>query len=370
MSYIIVGGGILGASTAYHLARKGEQVTLIDRNDQGQATDAAAGIVCPWLSQRRNKAWYQLVKNGARYYPELVEQLNAEGEKNTGYKRVGTISLHTDQKKLEQMVERAEKRREDAPEMGEIKLLSREETRELFPPLAEEYASVYVSGGARVNGRAIRNSLIRAAKKHGATVMEGDAQLIAVGSRVTGVKVNGEVLEADQVIDTAGAWSRQLVEPIGVDYDVTIQRAQILHLDLIGENTADWPVVMPPSNAYLLTFSGGRVVVGATRTDHADFDHRATAGGVREILDKALTVAPGLDDASIIETRVGFRPYTPGYLPVIGSMPGYDGLLVANGLGATGLTAGPYLGSVLADLALGEDVDLDLGQYDVNEAIK
>ncbi|MDQ0351863.1 D-amino-acid dehydrogenase [Alkalibacillus filiformis] len=370
MSYVIVGGGILGASTAYHLAKKGEQVTLIDRNDQGQATDAAAGIVCPWLSQRRNKAWYQLVKNGARYYPELVEALENDGESNTGYKRVGTISLHTDQDKLEKMVERAEKRREDAPEIGEIKLLSPEETKAMFPPLSEEYGSVYVSGGARVDGRAIRDALISAAKKYGATIIEGDAQLVAKDGQVSGVKIQGDYIEATQVIDTAGAWSKQLVEPIGVDYDVITQRAQIIHLDLMGEDTADWPVVMPPSNAYLLTFSGGRVVLGATRTDYAGFDYRATAGGIREILDKALTVAPGLDDASILETRVGFRPYTPGFLPIIGPMPNYDGLLVANGLGATGLTAGPYLGSVLADLATGEEVELDLSQYDVGEAIK
>lgn len=67
-TYIVVGAGILGASTAYHLAKAGAQVTLVDRQDLGQATDAAAGIICPWLTQRRNKAWYQLAKNGAKFY--------------------------------------------------------------------------------------------------------------------------------------------------------------------------------------------------------------------------------------------------------------------------------------------------------------
>lgn len=61
-SYIIVGAGILGASTAYHLAKPGARVTVIDRKEPGQATDAAAGIVCPWLSQRRNQDWYHLAK--------------------------------------------------------------------------------------------------------------------------------------------------------------------------------------------------------------------------------------------------------------------------------------------------------------------
>lgn len=98
-SYIVVGAGILGASTAYHLAKAGANVTIVDRQQVGQATDAAAGIVCPWLSQRRNKAWYKIVKGGARYYSSLIQQLEEDGETDTGYNRVGAISLHIDEKK-------------------------------------------------------------------------------------------------------------------------------------------------------------------------------------------------------------------------------------------------------------------------------
>ncbi len=97
-SYIVVGSGILGASTAYHLAKAGANVTIVDRQQLGQATDAGAGIVCPWLSQRRNKAWYKIVKGGARYYSSLIQQLEEDGETDTGYNRVGAISLHTDKK--------------------------------------------------------------------------------------------------------------------------------------------------------------------------------------------------------------------------------------------------------------------------------
>ncbi|GAE34851.1 D-amino acid dehydrogenase small subunit [Halalkalibacter akibai JCM 9157] len=91
--YIIVGAGIIGASAAYHLAKKGVNVLLVDRQEPGKATDAAAGIVCPWLSQRRNQAWYQLAKNGAKFYPSLINKLEADGEKETGYARVGAISF-------------------------------------------------------------------------------------------------------------------------------------------------------------------------------------------------------------------------------------------------------------------------------------
>lgn len=66
---IVIGAGILGASAAYQLAVMGAEVLIIDRQDPGQATDAAAGIICPWLSQRRNQAWYRLAKAGRASIP-------------------------------------------------------------------------------------------------------------------------------------------------------------------------------------------------------------------------------------------------------------------------------------------------------------
>ncbi|WP_349408280.1 FAD-binding oxidoreductase [Pseudalkalibacillus sp. SCS-8] len=368
--YVVIGSGILGASTAYHLAKSGMDVTLVDRKDQGQATEAAAGIVCPWLSQRRNKAWYRLVKGGARYYPQLIDQLERDGESDTGYKRVGAISLHTDEKKLDKIVERALARREDAPEIGEVTRLTPEETKALFPPLSEGIGSVHVSGAARVNGRALRDALIRAAEKHGTTIMRGDACLSYEGARVTGVQVEGQEILADSVMLTTGAWSKELLKPFGYRYNLHSQRAQIIHLEMPGLDTSTWPVVMPPNNQYLLSFEGGRVVVGATHEDDVGFDYRATAGGMQEILSKAIEIAPGLSDSTFLETKVGFRPYTPGFLPIIGTVPGVDGLLIANGLGASGLTSGPYLGFQLARLALGEQLEIDLEDYPVSGALE
>jgi D-amino-acid dehydrogenase len=350
---IVIGAGILGASTAYHLAKQGVEVTLVDRHDPGQATDAAAGIVCPWLSQRRNKAWYQLAKGGAHYYPALIAQLEKDGEKVTGYKRVGAISLHGDVNKLEQMAERARKRREDAPEIGVISILSPSETTDLFPPLSGEYGSVYISGGARVNGRAILKALISSAVRYGTTFLSGNAVLVRKDNRVIGIELLGKTLFADQVIVTAGAWSKELLQPLGFDFLVRPQKAQIIHLEITETDTNSWPVVIPFDNQYIVTFENGRVVVGSTHENEAGFDNRVTAGGITEILNKALKVAPGLSNSSVLETRVGFRPFTPGFLPVIGALPHFAGIFVANGLGASGLTSGPYLGRELANYVLG-----------------
>ncbi|MCM3616046.1 FAD-binding oxidoreductase [Sutcliffiella horikoshii] len=366
---VIIGAGILGASAAYHLSKTGVKVHVIDRFDKGQATDAAAGIICPWISQRRNKAWYNLVKKGAAYYTSLINQLEQDGETETGYDRVGAISLHKDQEKLEKMAERAIKRREDAPEIGEVKVLTPAQTKELFPVLSGDYGSVFVSGGAKVNGRALRNALISASKKNGVTYVSGNASLFKEENVVTGVQVDEKLLPADQVILTGGAWSSEVLFPLGVQFKVVPQKAQIIHLELDNKETQHWPVVMPPNNQYILTFENGLVVVGATHEDEAGFDTRVTAGGMNEILSKTLEVAPGLTESTIVETRVGFRPFTPGFLPVIGKLPEHENIIIANGLGASGLTSGPYLGAELARLAMGLPMELEINDYDVTGAI-
>lgn len=366
---MVLGSGILGASAAFHLASKGVKVILVDRGEVGQATNAAAGIICPWISQRRNKAWYELVKHGARYYPDLVGKLSSYGVGNTGYRKVGALSLHTNEEKLKQMAERVIKRREEAPEIGEVNILTYEETKKLFPLVAEGYGAVYVSGGARVDGRLIRDALVKAAVQLGTEYVRGNATLVCEDNGVSGVVVNGERLEADGVLVTTGAWAREVLEPVGVNFQVSGQKAQIVHLELPGVDTSDWPVVMPPNNQYLLTFEAGRVVVGSTHEDNKEFDTRVTAGGLNEMIGKALELFPDLEEATVVETRVGFRPFTPDFLPVIGTIPGLKGVFVANGLGASGLTSGPFLGSELAKLVLGEETVLDVSRYSVEGAI-
>lgn len=368
--FIIIGGGILGASTAYHLAKQGAEVILIDRKDKGQATDASAGIICPWLTQRRNKAWYQLAKAGARYYPYLINELEKAGEDNTGYKRVGALSIHKDLEKIKKAGERVSLRRGDAPEIEDVTELSPEEANRLFPVLDIDYHALHISGAARVDGRLLRDSLLSAAEKLGASIINGDAVLQFSGSRVTGVKTGDKEFQAYQVIVCAGAWANSLLKPLGVDLQVTFQKAQIVHLEIQDGNTNEWPVIMPPTNQYLLAFDKQRIVAGATHEDLENLDDRITAGGVAEVLNKALNVAPGLNNSTFIEARVGYRPFTPGFLPVIGPLPGWKGILAANGLGASGLTMGPYLGSELAKLALGLELELDLTLYNIEGAIK
>ncbi|NEU31516.1 FAD-binding oxidoreductase [bacterium LRH843] len=369
MKYIVIGAGIIGASAAYHLAKSGAEVILVDRGEVGQATGAAAGIVCPWLSQRRNKAWYTLARNGARFYPSLIAGLEACGEVDTGYKKVGALSIHTDEAKLDEVEKRVRKRHAEAPEIGEINRLSPAQTKALFPLLKEEYYSLHVSGAARVNGKALCHALIQAAKKYGATFISGSAELMMERKRITGIKLANETVWADQVIVTSGAWAKELLAPHQIHFHVEPQKAQIVHLQVEEINTGSWPVIMAPTNQYMLAFEHGHIVVGTVTLGMVGFDIRVNAGGLHDILEKAFMIAPDLVKSELLETKVGFRPVTEGFHPVIGAVPEVEGLLLANGLGATGLTVGPYVGSQLAELALGRKVTIDLTEYDVRKSL-
>lgn len=358
MRIVVVGDGIAGASVAYHLVRKGASVIVVDDPRPGVATAAGAGIVSPWATA--DEALFALAGPAAAYYPELVAALAEDTDEPTSYAVVGGLVAGRDESALREVQRRVTARAARHPAAGEVSLLDPGQAGALFPPLHPDLAAVHVGGGARVDGRQVRASLLDAARRRGAELRTGTAVLTAHG-----VRVDGEPLGADAVVVAAGAWSGELVAALGVELPVAPQRGQITHLGLgPGQDTSRWPVVSPRNSGhYLLAFPGGRVVVGATRETGSGFDHRVTAAGQLEVLEEALAVAPGLRDATLLETRVGFRPATPDGLPVLGPLPGHPRIVLATGFGATGLTLAPLAGALVAEQVLGEAPRMDVSGY-------
>ena len=365
MRIVVVGAGILGASTAYHLARDGADVAIVDQAHDGQATAAGAGIICPWASSVDDPAFYELYAAGARYYTDLVPALSELGETDLGFRRVGALLVSTDPSELAPAESMLQRRRIEAPEIGDVSRLTPHEARASFPPLHAGLAGLHVSGGARVDGRLLAASLLRAAEHHGATVARGLVELISpCGDRVLGVSLDDRSIMADAVVVTAGAWVPALLRPLGINLPIQPQRGQIVHLRLPGQDTNAWPVVLPPGSHYLLAFDGSRIVAGATREMGTGFDYRVTAAGQAEVLSEALRIAPGLGAATLVETRVGFRPVSHDGRPLLGRVRDVKGLVIGNGLGAAGLTIGPLAGRLLADVVLDRPPALDLATFD------
>ena len=377
MRLVVAGSGIVGSACAYVAAGLGAQVTLIDAARPGQATAAGAGIICPWTAGLDDPAGYAFACAAARAYPALVAELAGLGEADVSYRQVGALVVAGHDDQLEQARAALAARHPAHPEMGDIQVLTGSGAQHRFPPLRPDLPAVHIPGAARVDGRKVTGALIRAARRAGATVITAHAELACRGGRVAGVLAGGELIEADAVVAATGAWTPSFVEPAGAVVRVTPQRGQIVHLSLTpagpesesagpeSSSTGQWPVILPAgSGHYLLAFDDSRVVAGATREPGAGFDYRVTAAGLAEVLAQALAVAPGLQAATYLETRVGFRPAGPDSRPLLGPVAGVPGLFVATGLGAEGLTMGPYAGGIAARAALGLDPGIDLTPFD------
>jgi D-amino-acid dehydrogenase len=253
-----------------------------------------------------------------------------------------------------------------APSTIDLHPVSPAEAQALFPPLANVVGALYDRCAARVDGRLLTQALQRAANGQGLYMLYGSVDALATqGSRVTGVRVGPDTLAANAVIVAGGAWSPALGEPLGLRIPVEPQRGQIAHLLLPNVPTGDWPIVGAFRGHYIVPWADGRVAVGATRETGSGFQAETSAAGVREVLSEALRVAPGLASAQLGEVRVGLRPLPPDGLPVLGLVPGWDGLLLATGHGPTGLQLGPFSGRIVAELAQGKPPAADISAFSI-----
>lgn len=322
---VVVGDGVAGVATAFALARRGAEVTIVDAGLVGRATDAGAGIVQPWSTSSGGE-FYELYSAAADYYPELIDRLAAAGVHDIGYRRSGALVVNRDSAVIDDVEQRVRDRAAASRTAGELRRIDPTAARQLFPPLADGLHGLHIAGGARVDGRALRAGLLAAAAALGATRVEARAELTDDAS----VTADGTPLLADAIVIAAGAWTDRVLRPLGVRTRVEPQRGQLVHLR-VDADTRSWPSVHPVAPHYLVAFDAGRFVAGATRVTGSGFDAQVTAAGVRQVLDDALAIAPGLAGASVIETRVGLRPRPEGDLPTVGPVDGRPGLYVNAG---------------------------------------
>ena len=355
--FAVIGGGIGGSSAAYRLARLGHRVTLIDRNDTGQATAAGAGIISPG-SGNGEGAFVPIAREAGRQYPELVAALAEDEAGATGYEVVGELVIARDAAEAAALPGRLDailaRQAEGMPNVGEACLLEPDEAVRRFPALRRPEGVIWVRDAARVDGRLLRDALRRGIERHGGRVIIGNAIPEWIGDQVTGIRVNGERFAVDGLILSPGAWANELTEALGFHVPIDPQRGQIFHLRVPGVDTSHWPIVVGSFDHYILTFGPDRVVVGATRETGSGFDPRLTAGGVVHALSNALGIAPGLGTATFHEPRVGLRPYTPDRLPILGRAPGLTNVTMAMGFGPSGLLLGPWSGALAADMVTGQ----------------
>lgn len=345
----IIGGGIVGATAAYYLSilpgSEQTKVTLFD-DGTGQATTAAAGIISPWLSKRRNQRWYRLAKAGAALFPELMRRAQLGTDV---YQQTGTIVTREVPTDLETLVDLAHERRQSAPTMGQIETLSAAEVQQRVPLLTAPQPGVFISGGARVDGAALVQGLLAQATAKNLTIRRERVRFTADGQVVTSMGPR----HFDRVIVAVGAWLKEVVAPLGVVAAVRPQKGQLIELNVkdypLQENM---PVVMPEGERDFVPFGHGKLIVGATHEDDGKFDLTVDPAVTADLLASAQRLMHGVTADNITAVRVGTRAYTPDFAPFFGPIPEHEAILAASGLGSSGLTTGPEIGRLLAGSAL------------------
>ncbi len=367
---IVIGGGIVGMSLAYHLVRGGARTLLVDRADAERATDAGAGILTPEGDERTSDAQFELTVAANAYYPTLIGQLAEEQAGDTGYAICGQLNVAVSEDEVAPFAatRRAEASRQRTGEAAAYAPydISPDEARQLFPALAPVSHALYYPRSARVDGRMINEALRRAAIARGLETRQASIErLVVEHGAVAGVDIDGEICSAGAMAIAGGAWSPRLGFQLGVQIPVSPQRGQIVHLRLPGANTGEWPVVGGFRGHYIVPWPGGRVVVGATREAGAGFAAHTTAAGIHNVLGEALRVAPGLAGAEVAELRVGLRPASADGMPILGGVPGVRNAYLATGHGPHGLQLGPYSGKLMAELMLGGSDGAELAAFGV-----
>ena len=366
---IVVGGGIVGVSTAYSLVLSGARVLLIDRVDRGRATEAGAGIISPIPYNGESHPVHKLLTDAFYYYEDLIGDLSACDAGDTGFERCGKLVVAATQDELEDFhaVKDAVTAYETREDDVRSRLISREEAKHRFPALADVLGAMHFPDAARVDGRLLTAAIKTRAQRSGLFCRNDSVKrLVIEQKKCIGVEASNELLESHNVVIAGGAWSPSLGDQLNIHIPVAPQRGQIVHLNTGDTDTSSWPIVTAFHDHYIVPWPDNRVVVGATRETGSGFEPVTTAGGIQEILGEALRVAPGLEDAEIKEVRVGLRPLTSDRMPILGSVPGFNGIYLATGHGPSGLQLGPLTGKLMSDLMLDQNIKIDLSDFRVD----
>ncbi|MBF7729151.1 FAD-dependent oxidoreductase [Pseudomonas sp. N040] len=355
---VIVGGGVIGTSIAYHLAQLGwTDVVLLERDQLTSGTTwHAAGLIASAGMSSETLLWSQ------QYSRQLYERLEAETGLATGFKRIGHLHLASNATRRETQRREVNFARLHGLDKFE---LSPAEIGQLFPLVetAGLVSGVYTPSDGRANPVDLTMSLARGARLQGVRIIEGVqvTDFMLKNQRVSGVQTNRGAITAEVVVLAAGMWSRQLGAKIGVS--VPLQAAE--HYYLLTEPLAgvhpDLPVVEDPdAYAYVREESGG-LLFGLFEPQGASWCPQGIADDASFLhlppdwermtphLEHAFKRFPVMNQAGIKSFFCGPESFTPDGAFLMGESPEVDGLYVASGLNSLGILSAGGMGRLLAE---------------------
>jgi glycine oxidase len=351
---LILGGGVIGLTIAYSLAREQVRVAIVDRADFGQeASWAGAGIIPPGDPRHARTPFDLLRAHSSTLFPALSQELHERTGIDNGYCRCGGLEVADEGDDTAQ---------EWRSEGIAFEKLSGSEARRLEPALAEQISSVFhLPDLAQLRNPRHLKALLAGCAGRGVQLRPGCAVhgFERQGQRINAVLTTTGRLQAERFVLAAGAWSEALLHQVGWRPGIRPVRGQIA---LLNSGTPLLRRVVMKGKRYLVPRPDGRVLVGSTEED-AGFDKRTTAGAVGDLLQFAFTLVPGLAAAQLERCWAGLRPGSPDELPFLGPVPGSDNLFVAAGHFRAGIQLSPATGLMMTQLMLGQPLTVPLEPF-------
>ena len=330
-------------------------MAVFDTRELGAgASQASAGVLAPYIEGHESGPLRELGRRSLDLYDDFVARVTAASTMPVQYARNGTLEIALDAEDAERLRAAGARLTGDGVD-----------ARWLEPDAlraAEPLVSTGASGALLIERQGfvgvpdLTAALAGAAMRSGATfALETRVLSVAPGpNRRVIVETENGPSAVDHAILAAGSWAGQL-GIVGVDaVAVKPVRGQLLHL--AWQTAQPLRHVLWSPDCYIVPWLNGRVLVGATVED-AGFDERATAAGVRDLLEAGCSLVPHLWQASFAEVRVGLRPASPDGLPIIGRSTVIPGLVYATGHYRNGVLLAPLTAALVKDIVLGSGSD-------------
>jgi len=374
---VIVGGGIVGCSIAYHLVKRGvRDVLLLEQNRlTGGTTWHAAGLVT------QLKSTFSLT-NLATYTCRLIEDLEAETGQATGYRKTGSISVASDPERWEEILRTMSMAKTVGVETYEISIA---EAKTMWPLMNTEdlIGAMYIPGDGRTSPVDTALAFAKGARDGGVSIVEGVA-VTAVQTRddrVRGVQTEQGSVETEKVVLAGGIWTRQLAATAGVNVPLqACEHFYVVSEPIEGVNAAT-PVLRDPGNYTYFKEETGKLMAGffepqakiwrlegiprdfSFGTLPEDWDH------VGPIFERSIHRVPALGTSGIQLFFNGPEAFTPDGVYYLGESPDVAGCFVAAGFNSVGIQSGGGVGWVLADWITDGHPPRDLWSVDIRRAL-
>jgi glycine oxidase len=345
---IIVGGGVIGLSLGWQLARKGAEVEIFERDLSGRGAGwVAAGMLAPQAEMGFEEIeLFKLCVKSLEEYPKFIEELEEDSGKKVKLDKCGTLLAGFDRDDMERLRRFYDFReRVNMP----VKWLTGTEAKEIEPMLSPKCTcGIWIPDDAQVENRDMLGALQIAFSKRGGKIHEiANVKSVKIESgKVMGMVVNDKEIAVSNLVIAAGAWSKQIEGiPENVLPPVRPVKGQILSLHMQGETKITHAV--RGRDVYLVPKADGRLIIGASN-EEMGFDTNPTAGEIYRLLERAWETVPGIYEYPIEEIQVGLRPGSLDHEPIIGDSE-IEGLYFATGHYRNGILLTPITAFELSE---------------------